>query len=269
MLPYNKFKEIEHRKQKRKVEISLVTEEISNLIRSDPDFVNENIRILELGSGSGFQISYLKGIGNVIASDIYINENIRNSPDFNFVSCSIENTPFYDAKFDIIFSNHVIEHIKDLEYAFNEIKRIGKARCIYAFTVPTNLWLLLSIPAQYYNKLRYIFNKGLSRIYNRNILKNKQNFDALKKQNEYTIFNKFVRMVLPGVHGECSNFIECYCKFKIKNWKRMFSDYGFKLIKKKPLLLYGPSEWPIIQTTHCKNNFCSSVLFILKVNNNK
>jgi hypothetical protein len=35
------------------------------------------------------------------------------------------------------------------------------------------------------------------------------------------------------------------------------------VIEVKPLLLYGPSEWPIIPTSTCKTNLCSSVLFLM------
>ena len=62
------------------------------------------------------------------------------------MECGITKTPFDSGQFDVIFSNHVIEQVHDLKSAFRETQRIGTSSCIYAFSVPTNIWLLLSIP---------------------------------------------------------------------------------------------------------------------------
>lgn len=117
-------------------------------------------RVLEFGCGDGFQIPYLQKIGKVTALDVCLSETLQRVPGVRFCEASVTETPFEEHCFDMIFSNHVIEHLDSPERAFSELKRIGKESCLYAFSVPTHLWLLLSIPAQYYNLLK----KGLRKI---------------------------------------------------------------------------------------------------------
>lgn len=266
MLPKTKLGEKKHRKHKRELEISLAIETISNFLKNDPK--GKNINILEFGSGDGFQIPYLRQIGNLAASDIYTSNGIKNMKDVNFIKCSMTNAPFNERQFDIVFSNHVIEHIENIHSAFEELKRIGKPDCIYAFSVPTNIWLLLSIPAQCYNKLRTISRKLLSISLNSKMGKSAQddNINNNHKRRAKSTMNKFFRIIRPTGHGIYSGFIDCYRSFRIKKWQQLFSDSGFSIIKRQPLLLYAASEWPIIPTTKLFNrlNICSSVLFLMR-----
>jgi ubiquinone/menaquinone biosynthesis C-methylase UbiE len=242
MLPSTGNEEYEHRKRKRQLEIAIVIENIATFLKSWSDLTNGRINILEFGSGDGFQIPYLRRIGNVIASDICTSDGVKNLQEVKFVECSINHAPFGNGQFDVIFSSHVIQYLNELLNAFREMQRIGKSSCIYAFSVPTNIWLLLSIPAQYYNRIA----KGLRRT-----------------EETDSKLTKFLRRILPEGHGINPNFIDCYRNFKIKNWQRLFTENGFSVIEVKPLLLYGPSEWPIIPTSTCKTNLCSSVLFLM------
>ena len=84
----------------------------------------------------------------------------------------------------------------------------------------------------------------------------------VKKNGEVSL-GKIRQLLAPSGHGASVDFIECYYNFKIENWHKLFSDNGFSIIEMKPLLLYGPSEWPIVTTQKCKLNLCSSVLFLM------
>jgi SAM-dependent methyltransferase len=266
MFPKTKYGERVHREHKRHLEIGIVIEEILQIIKNDSDFISRDIRLFEFGSGDGFQIPHLKRLGKVVASDIYTSDEIKRLKDIEFLECGISSTPFATGQFNLIYSNHVIEHIDDLKSAFREMQRIGLSSCIYAFTVPTNIWLLFSIPAQYYNLLRRIIGKVKEQLINTaTILKrrNKNNYLHDERHKTHSTNDNCMRLLLPRGHGVISNFIECYRCFKIENWQQLFSDNGFIIIKTKPLLLYGPSEWPIIPTVNCKSSFCSSVLFLM------
>jgi SAM-dependent methyltransferase len=268
MLPKTRSGERAHRERKRKLEIGIIIDEISNILTNNASFSNRNISILEFGSGDGFQIPYLKRLGKVVASDIYTSDGIKKLQDIDFIACEINQTPFDNEQFDVIFSNHVIEHIDDLKSAFQEMKRVGTSSCIYAFSVPTNIWLLLSIPAQYYDKVRTIIRKIAnlwSKPTNSSGL-NSNNPPPDKHHKANSIFAKFVRLIMPEGHGVTSKFFKCYRDFKIEKWQQLFSNNGFSIIKTKPLLLYGPSEWPIIPILNSKNNLCSSVLFLMNKN---
>jgi len=259
MLPKSKLSEQKHREHKRQIEIITVIEEISGILknRADSCFRTKDAKILEFGSGDGFQIPYLKQLGSVIALDINRSIDIEKLKGVEFVECNIARTPFGAGVFDIIYSNHVIEHLENTVLAFKELFRIGKPTCIYAFSVPTSIWLLLSLPAQYLGKLKSLLNLLSSKLLGLN-KKNKvcQNSAGVSK-------GKLGQLLGPSSHGVSASFIECYHNFKIKNWYKLFSNNGFSVIEIKPLLLYGPSEWPILSTQKPKFNLCSSVLFLM------
>ncbi|MEE9424367.1 MAG: class I SAM-dependent methyltransferase [Methylococcales bacterium] len=264
MLPNSKSREFAHRERKRHIEIKMVTKEISGLLKNNSALENKETTILEFGCGDGFQIPYLKQLGNVIASDVYSSDRIKDIHDIRFVQCEIGDTPFDDGQFNIVFSNHVLEHINDIEHALIELKRIGNPSCIYAFSVPTNIWLLLTIPAQYRSKYRIVKNLLLNPTETSVLNTNKKNTSPNKSRKKRSFLSKCIRFIVPWSHGISPSFIQCYRKFKIKTWQQLLSDNGFTIIKTKPLLLYGPSEWPVIPTTKSKNKLCSSVLFLMK-----
>lgn len=248
------------RKEKREREIKLIVREIS-------DFLNNNtgsLNILEFGCGAGYQTPYLQTLGNVIATDIYKHENIANIKNINFVKTSILNTQFKDKEFDLLFSNHVIEHIHEISAAFKELKRIGKDDAFYAFSVPTNIWLLLSIPAQLNSKFNHLYNKIFSKSSNYLPQNEDGNKETLLKNNGKENKSILKKFYLSGHGGVYTDFFDCYNHFKIKTWKKLFIDNDFSIVHAKPLLLYGPAEFPFIPTIKPIKNICSSILFILK-----
>ncbi|MFA5010586.1 MAG: methyltransferase domain-containing protein [Ignavibacteria bacterium] len=265
MLPKTFEGEKKHRKRKRELEISISFSIIEDYLRSINEKFKNNIAILEFGSGQGYQIPYLRKLGDVIASDIYIDEYIGEVGYSNFIQTSIEKTPFRDKQFDLIYSNHVIEHVENLHDAFIELIRIGKKDCVYAFAVPTNIWLLLTIPAQYYSSVRKIIGMILNK-FRGNKIKNSniKSYDRKISINHSERFYKIYSKIFPKGHGTSEKFIDCYKSFRIKAWERNFIENGFDVVKTIPLLLYGPSEFPIISTMRPIDKFCSSVLFLLK-----
>ena len=269
MFPKTRLGEKKHRHHKRELEISLAIETISHFLKNNPDFETRRFSILEFGSGNGFQVPYLQQIGDVVASDISTSDGIKDmGDDVSYCECSVTNAPFGDSQFDLVFSNHVIEHIGDLNTAFDELRRIGRPDCIYAFSVPTNIWLLVSIPAKYYNKTRAFIRRLLFTFSGSRVDKPVQNDDTdnnLEKRANSTS-KKLLRRILPRGHGVHSDFIDCYLSFRIRKWQQLFSDSGFSVIRTQPLLLYSASEWPIVPTTKLFNrvNVCSSVLFLMQ-----
>ena len=253
-----------HKKNKREIEINLIIRHIEHFINEKFGCLTDGLDILEFGSGSGYQIKYLSKLGNVIGSDINVNgEIIEILKDNKFVKCNVYDMPFVKKHFDVIFSNHVIEHIEDLRKGFSELKRLGKEHCLYAFSVPTNIWLLLSIPGQYYLKV-----KGLKIVkqitINSNVSDTNHTDGIITSENDTR--KKVIEKFLPHGHGVIRNLFTCYSSFKIKSWKETFQRNDFVIRKVCPLLLYSPSSLPIIPTTYRLNRFgfSSSVLFLMQ-----
>ena len=241
MLPKNQVQEYEHRKHKRQLEVRMMIESIISYLRTQPNLPHQcNIDVFEFGAGDGFQIPLLENIGNVITSDIYTSSGIKKLNHVKFLECSIIHAPFRNGQFEVIFASQVIPDLADIKSALKEAQRIGKQSCLYAFSVPTNIWLFLSLPALYYNKIRI----------------------GVQTYSHDSKLKKFLRTIAPEGRGRW-NFLQCFHYYKIKNWKRLFIENGFSVLEIRPLLLYGPSEWPIIPTSRSTTNFCSSVLFLL------
>lgn len=262
MIPKTKTGSIKHRRAKREREISLSFQVIAEHFDHNSDGSEKELHILEFGSGLGFQLPALSKLGSVTASDIYLSDEIRNLvPDVKFIQCSMLEAPFNENQFDLIYSNHVLEHIEDIESVFKELQRIGDDDCLYAFALPTNIWLTLALPALYLNKLRSFIGRLISKSKNNKPIKNTFIGEGSKGNG-----NRLLNFLIPNGHGVHTNFIECYNFFKIENWLKLFEMNGFELIEKRSLLLYAPSEWPIIPTMNVNKNsrICSSILFVLK-----
>lgn len=261
MFPKSRKSEKAHRQRKRSEEVSLIIDCMRPRIRSD-----QQLAILEFGSGDGFQIPYLQQPGRLVASDIYLSDDIRQMPGVEFVQCGIGATPFGDAQFDVIFSNHVIEHVDDLSGAFLEMQRIGKPDCLYAFSVPTHIWLLLSVPGQYYSRARELgqWLRRRSHPKARAPASRPGSATAKRAKERRPLAQRLMRQLVPSGHGVERRFTRCYRMFRIETWQRLFAANGFSLLETRPLLLYGPSKWPLVPTMRSRGNLCSSVLFLMR-----
>lgn len=268
MFPKSRRAETAHRKRLREWEISIVVEILQRQLGASSGPARGRARILEFGSGDGFQIPHLQRLGDVVGSDVYVSRGVREAGPLPFVVSSIADAPFGDGCFDLVFSNHVIEHIDDLSGAFRDLRRIGKPGCLYALTMPTNLWLLFSVPAQYYNKFRIVLHR-VAGIGSGDPATGPDGGESQTHVNpapRRSIFGRILRFALPCGHGVHEGFIDCYRSFRLNRWRRLFSEEGFSIEAVEPLLVYGASEWPIVPTSRklARPRFCASLLFILK-----
>lgn len=86
-------------------------------------------RVLEIGCGAGYLSMMLAEVvgpdGHVSAVDVHDSRMIRSGFDFILVSDTA--LPFPDASFDVVISNHVIEHVgerRDQSAHLAEIRRV-------------------------------------------------------------------------------------------------------------------------------------------------
>ena len=265
MYPRTHKGEKSYQLKKRRLEIQIIISAIENQIKKKSSGFNHSLNILEFGCGNGFQIPYLQKLGVVTATDIIIPQNLNRIKQANFVECDISNSPFLDHQFDLVFSNHVIEHIRDLSRALEELKRIGKRNCLYALSVPTNVWLLLSIPAQYLQKMRALLQRLNDSANNAHL--SEQNFGGghVSNHKNRNLFSILFDKVKPHGHGRIRKFWKCYQSFKKDAWLSLFNKHGFEVLLTQSLLLYAPSEWPIIPIISAKgrDKICSSLLYLI------
>ena len=95
-----------------------------------------NLKILDIGVGNGEIAQYLAEIGNeVYGVDLQDILNIKNRL-FHFTQVVDECLPFKDDYFDIVISNHVVEHTSNPKLHIKEIKRVMRGGGICYFATP-------------------------------------------------------------------------------------------------------------------------------------
>ena len=103
-------------------------------LKDETDFFTSQKKVLHMAPEQCF-INRFKKLKNLdyITADLY-------SPIVD-VKADILNLPFDDNSFDIVFCNHVLEHIKDDKKAMQELYRVLKPNGMGIFQIPQDLSL--------------------------------------------------------------------------------------------------------------------------------
>lgn len=259
MLPQSRRRERAHRERKRQREMASIIDAIRPRLDDTRDAAHR--RVLEFGCGDGFQIPFLRALGDVVASDVTIAPGLRSFTDVALVRCDLEAAPFAAETFDVIFSNHVMEHVEDPAAAMREMQRIGTPSCVYAISVPTNVWLLLSVPGGYWQKARGLADRLWPAAAGNRAHRNDDDDARTARRSR---IRRIAEKLMPMGHGTELDFVRCYRRFRVESWQALFIANGFVVEETVPLLLYGASEWPVIPTMAPIGDIASSVLFILR-----
>jgi SAM-dependent methyltransferase len=222
----------------RESEIQLVLDHIASYLAPA-----HNPKILEFGAGHCYQAKALSRLGSVTATEpIPVQSLEREDHKVNLVVSRLEHAPFKSQSFDLVFSNHVLEHLSDLTGSLAEVHRVGKKDGLFAFTVPTRFWLLVAQPATIGWRIA-----GLRR--------------SLRQEGLTAV----AKLFKPEGHGEYERFGEAFRAFGIFRWAQLLQDHGFLILARIPLLAYAPAELLLPPSrTLARLGFYSSILFILK-----
>lgn len=270
MWPRSKSGVIRYRRWLRQREARLIMDRVVRLFPHLPALNGgRGPRILEFGSGEGHQVPILRRYGTVTASDVYRSPHLRLDDDVPFVVADIAETPFADGSFDLVYSNHVLEHVPRLGLALREIQRIGTPDCVFAFSMPTPLWLFLCLPAKYLDRAKrgcdwMARRTGLVRHRDGAVdeeTRSRHGPDAHAPQRR-----GLARWLLPGGHGEFTDFGQAFRGFRATAWRRRFADAGLRLVEQRNLLIYATARWPFIpaNTLLPRVGLTSSRLFVLQ-----
>jgi SAM-dependent methyltransferase len=107
----------------------------------------EGAALLDIGAGSGYIASALAELagpqGRVTAVDV--NDQRRTNEGYEFVQVDGTDLPFEDGSFDVVLSNHVIEHVgepSDQLHHLQEVRRVLRPQGVCYLAVP-NRWGLI------------------------------------------------------------------------------------------------------------------------------
>jgi len=218
---------------------------VINLLEKQINKTKQDIKILEVGSGTGWQAKKLKELGYQVEAIDLENSNYANNRVFDITNYDGITIPFKDETFDVIFSSNVLEHVPHIEKFQYEIQRVLKSDGIAIHVLPSGTWSLWSNMTYYLDKLKKIIKKvsSLKTIDKNNSIQTKDYENRSKRT--------YLQMMLPSRHGERGNaFSEIYY-FSKMFWYKSF-------IK---------ADWSIVQVTnnnllYTGNSFFSSILSI-------
>ncbi|MFQ5638473.1 MAG: methyltransferase domain-containing protein [bacterium] len=182
-----------------------------------------DMRVLEIGGGSGFQASMLSSYGCKIFSIDLPNRHVCDKSYFPVGEYDGKNIPFKKDSFDMVFSSNVLEHIRDLKPIFKELKRVLKSDGIAIHVLPSSTWRFWTTIAHYFYLPQYILGKRIK--YSNSI--NRPVVDGLIKG--YSFLYLIKRALLPGPHGEHPSAVSELYYFRKSRWQKLFNRNGFEV----------------------------------------
>jgi len=100
------------------------------------------LNVLDFGCGIGQIAEYFAKQNTLYCADVEDYLDVKNRKILQFVQLSSLKLPFEDRFFDIVLSNHVIEHVKDQKLYLSEIHRVLKNTGVCYLATPNNNFFL-------------------------------------------------------------------------------------------------------------------------------
>lgn len=246
--------------------------ELKQVIETLKKYKKENnVKILEIGAGTGWQALELSKLGyEVYAIDIessgYKDERIWDIVDYDGVTI-----PFEDKKFDVVFSSNVLEHILHIINFQNEIKRVLKDDGIAMHLMPTGTWRFWTILTHYIYIGLFLFQIIFSKLSKSNVKTN--NHIKSKKLSKKKLL---IKALIAQRHGEQGNLFSEIYYFSSYYWDRLFFSTKWKIVDYKTNGIYYSGYFVGAKLFSLKiRGFLSKIigsschLYILKKDNNE
>jgi ubiquinone/menaquinone biosynthesis C-methylase UbiE len=120
----------------------------SDELNSVSHFFTPMACVLEIGGGNGFQAKRISEF-NCDVNSIDLAGRSNKAKFFDVIDYDGRNIPFEAAKFDILFTSNVLEHVIDIDNMMGELKRVLKPGGLAICIMPTPAWRFWSIISHY------------------------------------------------------------------------------------------------------------------------
>lgn len=97
-------------------------------------------RLLDIGTGSGYIANEMARTAREVHSVDVVDQR-RTSDGFTFTQVTDERLPFDDGFFDVVVSNHVVEHVGDQRLHLSELSRVLTATGVIYLATPNRYWI--------------------------------------------------------------------------------------------------------------------------------
>jgi ubiquinone/menaquinone biosynthesis C-methylase UbiE len=211
-------------------------------------------KFLDVGCGSGYAMKLAKedlgmeaygidpnpGAHGVGRNDTLYMDGLQIQQGFS------EDIPFPDGSFDVVYSSHVLEHVKDTDKTLQEISRVLKPDGVIIIGMPTATMAFVNAITQYlFTTHQRAVNVFLSGVIN------------VGK-------GSFKEIFLPPSHSHTGKSVFFDMRYyRVANWEKMLNRYIVVEKRISPLLYPYPEFRQLFRPVKL-NNFGSSVFFICR-----
>jgi SAM-dependent methyltransferase len=121
-------------------------------------------RILDAGCGTGRNLMEFAGLGTVTGVEPSASavEFCRRRGLTNVVDAPVEQLPFEDGVFEMVFAFDVLEHLDDDVTGIRELRRVATANGWFVATVPAYQWLWSQHDETHQHRRRYTLRANVS-----------------------------------------------------------------------------------------------------------
>ncbi len=196
-------------------------------------------RILEIGGGNGYQANIIASLGCTVVSIDVPGRPIPRAQYFEVIDYDGVTLPFGEGEFDLVFSSHVLEHVRAPEKMLAEIHRVTKHDGRGVHILPSAFWRLWTIPAHYLYAIKYVLGRrDIPGLRDAPTLK----ATALKKG----FVHAAKRALFPGPHGEYTSAIAEIYYYTRRRWCRVFrsSHFHVDLVRPSRIFVTGYGLFP-------------------------
>lgn len=90
-------------------------------------------KVLSVGCGDGLEVEALQQVCEVVKGVDISSDKVKIAQDrgLDVVEGIMEELPFKDKEFDVVYCSHTLEHSNDLDKALQEIQRVGRRAIIF------------------------------------------------------------------------------------------------------------------------------------------
>ena len=197
-------------------------------------------RVLELGAGDGVQTTVLRGMfPEVTPVDIAPSGDVE-----GMIIADAADLPFENDSFDLIFSSNVLEHVEQLDVAFDEMKRVLAPGGMMIHSMPTGTWKIVQLLLRPIASAMKIVRRLLPGVPSGAGRAQEGSHGSLGgvRQKRRSLLQKLFGLVIPTVHGNSGNHLSEFFQFRPKWWKRRFDEAGLECVQSSPLFLHSPYD---------------------------
>ncbi len=184
-----------------------------------------NIRVLEIGGGSGYQAHLISAYGCEVSSIDLAGRPVPEKIYYSVKDYDGQKILFPDGFFDLVYSSNVLEHIESLVPILNEIRRVLQPEGRIIHVLPSATWRFWTSLGHYGYLLKCLLTGKIE------TMGKKSGISIRNIAKEHALFTLFKRVLIAGPHGIYPNAISELYYFSRLRWSTLFKKNGFDLSK--------------------------------------